>query len=112
MLRPSEAGAALLIEVILLARYPVTKLLEIYAVRELASRFPVSETGVVINVLSPGLCSTDLARNTSWFLWLRIFLLRLLIGRTAEEGSRTLLHAAFAGRESHGKYLSDCQIEE
>ncbi|KAF5004846.1 hypothetical protein FDECE_8690 [Fusarium decemcellulare] len=34
------------------------------------------------------------------------------LGRTAEQGSRTLLHAAFAGQESHGAYLSDCQIKE
>ena len=34
-----------------------------------------------------------------------------LIGRTAEEGSRTLVHAAAAGEESHGKYLSECRVK-
>jgi hypothetical protein len=34
------------------------------------------------------------------------------MGRTAEMGSRTLLHAAFAGKESHGKYVSACEIRE
>lgn len=44
-------------------RYPKTKLLEIYAVRELASLLPVSESGVIINTVSPGLCYSDLDRN-------------------------------------------------
>jgi hypothetical protein len=35
-----------------------------------------------------------------------------LFGRTAEVGSRTELHAAVAGNESHGKYLAACEIRE
>jgi hypothetical protein len=33
-------------------------------------------------------------------------------GRTAEDGSRTLLHGAVAGVESHGKLLHSCQDGE
>ncbi|KAJ3523389.1 hypothetical protein NM208_g12473 [Fusarium decemcellulare] len=94
------------------SRYPFTKLLQIYAVRQLSSIYPESETGVVINVASPGLCITELARNANWSMHLQITFMRWLLGRTAEQGSRTLLHAAFAGQESHGAYLSDCQIKE
>ncbi|KAF4957074.1 hypothetical protein FSARC_11405 [Fusarium sarcochroum] len=93
-------------------QYPFTKLLQVYATRQLASVYPTWETGVIINVTSPGLCSTDLARNATGLFRIQIMLLRGLLGRTAEEGSRTLLHAAFAGQESHGKFLSDCQIKE
>jgi retinol dehydrogenase-12 len=32
--------------------------------------------------------------------------------RTAEQGSRTLVHAAGAGSETHGEYLSDCKVIE
>jgi hypothetical protein len=38
--------------------------------------------------------------------------LRAKFGRTAEMGSRTLLHGAVAGKEAHGKYLSECEIKE
>lgn len=34
-----------------------------------------------------------------------------LIGRTGEEGSRTLVHASSAGKVTHGRYLSECQIK-
>ncbi|KAJ3526721.1 hypothetical protein NM208_g11050 [Fusarium decemcellulare] len=94
------------------SRYPLTKLLQVYATREMASLFPEPETGVVINVMNPGVCITDLDRNIGGMLKVQIFLGRRLLGRTAEEGSRTLLHAAVAGPESHGKYVSDCVIKE
>ncbi|RMJ15277.1 hypothetical protein CDV36_005089 [Fusarium kuroshium] len=96
----------------MVGRYPLSKLLQIYATRHLASLFPLSETGVVINVLNPGLCKTELNRNARGFMKYQILLLRLFIGRTPEQGSRTLLHAAVAGTESHGKYVSDCEIKE
>jgi hypothetical protein len=38
--------------------------------------------------------------------------LRKKIGRTAEEGSRTLLHGAVAGIESHGVVLVSCELSE
>jgi hypothetical protein len=38
--------------------------------------------------------------------------MRAKIGRTTEMGSRTLLHGALAGKETHGKYLSECEIKE
>lgn len=34
------------------------------------------------------------------------------MARTAEEGSRTILHGLVAGEESHGKLLSGCMIKE
>jgi hypothetical protein len=73
---------------------------------------PTSETGVTINCVSPGLCITDLSRNAPFVFWLYLTIMRLLVGRTAEEGSRTLLHAIVAGKESHGKLLSECEIKE
>jgi hypothetical protein len=38
--------------------------------------------------------------------------MRKLLARTAEEGSRNLLQAAFAGPESHGTYCSECKVKE
>ena len=37
-------------------------------------------------------------------------LLQRLLCRTTEEGSRTIVHAGLAGRETHGKFMSDCTI--
>jgi len=93
-------------------RYPTTKLLQFYAARKLASLNPAEETGVIINYVNPGLCFTELARNGDFGYQVMIFIMRSLLGRTAEVGSRTLLHAAFAGEETHGKYLSACDVKE
>ena len=73
---------------------------------------PTSETGVTVNFISPGLCVTELTRHVGTIPQLMIGTMRGLFGRTAEEGSRTLLHGAVAGKESHGKYLSECEIKE
>ena len=67
---------------------------------------------MIINYLNPGLCVTELSRNSPFAVWLMIAVMRFFLGRTAEEGSRTLLHAAVAGEGSHGKYLSECEIRE
>jgi hypothetical protein len=36
--------------------------------------------------------------------------IKAILARSTEVGSRTLVHAASAGPESHGQYLSDCRI--
>lgn len=35
-----------------------------------------------------------------------------MMARSAEVGSRTILHGLVAGEESHGKLLSGCKIKE
>lgn len=67
---------------------------------------------MVINYVNPGLCKTDLSRNASFGLRMAITTANFLLGRTAEMGSRNLMYATVAGKESHGKYLSDCMIRE
>lgn len=94
------------------SRYQTSKLLEVLSVRELATIAPVAKTGVVLNVLNPGLCSTQLDRNAGFFVKVQISIMRALLARSAEQGSRTLLHAAIAGKESHGCYLASCEIRE
>lgn len=94
------------------SRYPSTKLLEIYAVRQLASILPASEFGVIVNAVNPGLCYSELDRNAGMTTRLGLAVMRKLLARTAEAGSRNLLQAAFAGLESHGAYCSECQVKE
>lgn len=93
-------------------RYSVTKLVQILAIRQLATILPASRTGVVLNLLNPGLCNTGLAKYGRMALRLQVWMMNAVIGRTPEMGSRTILHSMFAGAESHGQYISDCQIKE
>ena len=93
-------------------RYDLTKLVELYAFREFANRFPYDRTGVIINIASPGLCSTGLAREARFALRAALSVTRAIMARTAEVGSRTILHGVVADEESHGKFLSGCQIKE
>lgn len=83
-----------------------------YAVRAFAETYPFSETNVIINMVSPGLCSTGLARDTRIFVRAMQGLFRAILARTAEQGSRTILHAVIAEESSHGKHLSGCEIKE
>lgn len=92
--------------------YPISKLMEIMAVRYLASLVPVSQTGVVINVVCPGLCKTELSRNSPPDFQERLAKMHAEYGRSAEDGSRTLLHGAVAGKDSHGCLLHSCGIGE
>ena len=34
-----------------------------------------------------------------------------MVGRSAESGGRTIVHAVVAGEETHGKYLSECHVK-
>ena len=78
----------------------------------MAKLLPVSRAGVVINCVSPGVCKTMLSRNANIAFKIQLKIIHFIMGRTAEMGSRTLLHAAVAGEESHGRYLSSCKISE
>ncbi|KAF1816377.1 NAD(P)-binding protein [Eremomyces bilateralis CBS 781.70] len=93
-------------------RYEISKLLLLYAMREFASLHPYRETGVAINYVNPGLCNTELSRNAGWVQWLIIAIVRTLLARSAEVGSRNLLYAAVAGKYSNGKYISACEVKE
>ena len=87
-------------------RYPTSKLLEVLVVRQIAPK--LEESGVILNMLNPGLCHSELAREGSLFL----AFMKFLLARTTEVGSRTLVAAAVAGPESHGKYMTDAQIND
>ncbi|KAL4918204.1 hypothetical protein BDW62DRAFT_217700 [Aspergillus aurantiobrunneus] len=71
----------------LIVTYPLSKLMDIFAVRELAAHLPLEQGKVVINAVCPE-----------------------LYGRTAEDGSRTLLAGIILGKGSHGAFTSSCEI--
>ncbi|KUL82138.1 hypothetical protein ZTR_10698 [Talaromyces verruculosus] len=85
----------------MVARYSTSKLMEVLVVRELAPKLEGS--GIILNMLTPGLCKSQLSRDAGMGLRLMIF----LFGRATEVGGRTLVSAAAAGPESHGAYMID-----
>ncbi|MCJ1251522.1 hypothetical protein MMC30_008757 [Trapelia coarctata] len=87
-------------------RYPTSKLLEVFGVRAFADRHPSSSFPVALNIVNPGLCHSSLARDGGWPL----FFIKLLLARSTEYGSRTLVHAASQGPETHGQYLHNCKV--
>ncbi|KAF8135051.1 hypothetical protein EV363DRAFT_1257008 [Boletus edulis] len=94
------------------ARYRVSKLLGIMFIRELASRLPESIPFVACTV-NPGFCHSDMTRSVMPKGWFASMCKRLVLVRSTEEGSRTLVHAAVASdRSMHGRYLSGCEIVE
>lgn len=75
---------------------------------------PENGTGVVVTYINPGICYTGLNKNAPTFSMVNISVLiaRVIMGRTAEMGSRALIHGAAAGEDCHGTFVSECQIKE
>lgn len=92
--------------------YNVSKLIEVLLVREIAaSNILEQPPSIIVNSITPGLCHSDIARDLKGFGAAAFSFVKLLIARSTEHGSRTLVHASSAGIESHGQFLYDCQIK-
>ena len=96
------------------ARYFQTKLMVMLLVQEIAGRIrkldkASNSRAVIVNCPSPGWCRTPLFRTDDGGFWGRNML--KLIGRDAEPGARCFTSAIAAGPETHGQYLSECQIK-
>ncbi|KAF2448888.1 NAD(P)-binding protein [Karstenula rhodostoma CBS 690.94] len=87
-------------------RYPTSKLLQVLLLRELSSTLG-RDYPVVLNCVNPGFCHSALTRDFAPIAYIGKIAMR---ARSTEVGSRTLVHAASAGRESFGEYLSNCQV--
>ncbi|OTA95459.1 hypothetical protein M434DRAFT_69350 [Hypoxylon sp. CO27-5] len=88
-------------------RYATSKLMEVFVVREMAARRPIDSYPVIINMVNPGLCKSELVRNGSKFAQI---VANNILGRTTEEGSRNLVYGAGGGSETHGQYLEMCRV--
>lgn len=49
-------------------------------------------------------------RHANFVAGIFIGVMRKTMARTAEEGGRTLIHAAEGDPETHGEYLDDCKV--
>lgn len=94
-------------------RYNVSKLLEVFTVRHIARNHPISQLNVKVNTLTPGLCESELLRDVNIFIKAIAWVMKKLTARTTEVGSRTLVHGGVtAGEETHGKFMSTCNVLE
>ncbi|KAJ5766760.1 uncharacterized protein N7511_004376 [Penicillium nucicola] len=93
-------------------RYYASKLLSVLCMRQMAKEIESTNPKVIVNGLTPGYCVTNLVTGVEGFWGWQLYLMKLSIARTAEQGSRTLVHAATLGPEGHGKYLNDCKIDD
>ncbi|QIW99439.1 hypothetical protein AMS68_004957 [Peltaster fructicola] len=91
-------------------RYALSKLLVFYSANDLAQRHPVSaKSGVILSVLTPGACHSDIFRDG------KSFALQLgwaTLARTTEVGARTLVFGVDPNLpvETHGRFLMDNRI--
>lgn len=94
-------------------RYNLSKLVLLLGFRKLAeevNRLEPGQTSVILNFVHPGWCKTELFKTNDGGMSSR-FALRLM-GRTSEEGGRTLVHGAVADEKCHGKYLAECRVKQ
>ena len=84
-------------------------------VRELASRLP-NPTPVSVSAVNPGFCISRLTRSmdTNPVVSITWRVVKALLARTTEVGSRTLVHPAVepGERVRHGRYVSCCEVVE
>lgn len=95
------------------SRYPLSKLIVHQVFTQMVQQLPAKPTaesrGVVVNLINPGWCGTELGRSKEQGFFERTCF--SVIGRTSEAGSRTLVHAVTAGQETHGEYVSECMVK-
>lgn len=95
-----------------LYRYPVSKLLQVFAVREIARRTASSTPFVIVNMISPGLNKTTLTRYSTGVEAAVMKTINALLAWEPNVGARTLFHGTVAGKESHGVLIDYCKLEK
>ena len=74
------------------------------------------DKSLIVNTVDPGFCHSELARHvtgvTAWNMWLQ----KILLARTTEQGSRQLIWACIGGKDNidqlRGAYISSMQVRE
>ena len=96
-------------------RYAVSKLLEVFVVREITSVLSQTQSKmapVIINCMTPGACKSDFDRESSGLQRYIGMIMASIIARSTEAGSRALVAGIAAGEESHGAYMENCIVAE
>lgn len=92
------------------ARYMDSKLIQILIFRHIHSvlRSDSKNEGVVLNILNPGFCYSELGRDGN----VMQDVMRFFLARTQEIGGRPIAAGLIAGQESDGKYMHDGVVDE
>ena len=71
---------------------------------------------LVVNTVNPGFCHSELSRNTKGIKALILKLIKKLLARTTEQGSRQLIWACIGGNDNieelRGAYISSMHVQE
>jgi NAD(P)-dependent dehydrogenase (short-subunit alcohol dehydrogenase family) len=94
----------------ILTQYQISKLLEMWVMRQIAVKSSPSE--VIVVASCPGLCRSTLGRDFGLFFRIADTLLKTGITRSAEEGSRTLVSATALDKKAHGAFWTNDEITE
>lgn len=90
-------------------RYNLSKLLQLYIIRKLCTVVDAVTTSdahpIVNNSVDPCFCKTGLSGDLKGITKIIFKIFEYISARTAEEGSRLVVQAASAGRQTHGLYL-------
>ena len=84
------------------ARYPVTKLCNIFFTRALSARLP-STTPLIATSANPGFCYSELLRELSFPISTITRLIERVFAFTTEQGSRQLVYAALGSKNDPDK---------
>ncbi|KEF56957.1 uncharacterized protein A1O9_07147 [Exophiala aquamarina CBS 119918] len=92
-------------------RYQVTKLLQLFAVLEIAERVSQRYPAIIVNTVSPGFVQTDLMRDAKGFEKFTLMAVLKVLAWTSEQGGRTLVESAVRESDSHGVMLSEGRLK-
>ena len=84
--------------------------MQIFDVRETASRMTEKGSKVALNSINPGFAKTERTRHTTGVQRISMIVPKALLPRVAKEASKTLVRAACVGRESHGLCFTNCVV--
>lgn len=97
-------------------QYNTSKLFVMYVehyIAELANNSKTGKPDVYVNVVCPGATQSDLARDvTQWYYRPLLWLFRVLVQRTTEEGARTYISGIAEAEKSHGGFWKDDRVRE
>jgi NAD(P)-dependent dehydrogenase (short-subunit alcohol dehydrogenase family) len=88
--------------------------LNVFFARGLSER--LRDKPIIVNTVDPGYCHSDLARHTTGLTAWAAWLLKQLLARSTEQGSRQLIWACIGGKDNidqlHGTYISSMRVLE
>lgn len=87
-------------------QYFLVKLVGWFAVRAIADKNG-QEGKVVVNANCPGLCKTNMLNELLFTFKMAIALMYFIVGRSPEQGARTMVSATALGPESHGRFWTN-----